>query len=300
MDIIQEKYNTQWFKDRAFRHLKKIEDGVWDLSDSLLLYTSSGPEIYEELQETNSPYFNLVTKPERDYLVLIAKNIADILPDNFEYIDLGPGTEHKEQFLFDELKKKNRRFVYTPVDISDQYLDLAESHARNQGIEVKKIKSSFEELPDLIGKQNIPRFVSIGLTFSNYYPQEILGLLRKIAGDGGYIFINSQIRDRVDMDELQKVYQNDAEHLADEKVKFIGLNPDTDISPRLADQGFHVWTTILKNNEALEKVGVRVGDKIMVFQSLRYTKESLENELKNLNHQIFDVGSSFIASIIKT
>jgi len=30
-----------------------------------------------------------------------------------------------------------------PVDISDQYLDLAESHAKSQNIEVKKTKSSF-------------------------------------------------------------------------------------------------------------------------------------------------------------
>jgi len=152
----------------------------------------------------------------------------------------------------------------------------------------------------MLGVNTIPRFVSIGLTFSNYEPQEILNLIKNIAGDDSYIFINSQIRDRVDMDELQKVYQDDAEHLADEKVKFIGLNPDTDISPRMADQGFHVWTTILKTNDQLDKIGMRVGDKMMVFQSLRYTKDSLENELKNFKHQTFDVNSSFIASLIKT
>jgi hypothetical protein len=300
MDTISEKYNPEWFKERAFKYLKKIGGRVWDYSDSLLLYTSSGSEIYEELQETDSLYYNLVTKPEREYMAAIAINIADMLPENFEYIDLGPGTEHKEQFLFDELKKQNKKFVYMPVDISDQYLDLAEVHAKSQNIEVKKIKSSFEELPELLGVNTKPRFVSIGLTFSNYEPQEILNLLKQIAGDGSYIFINSQIRDRVDMDELQKVYQDDAEHLADEKVKFIGLNPDTDISLRMADQGFRIWTTILKTNPELEKVGVREGDKMMVFQSLRYTKEDLENELKNFNHQLFDINSSFIASLIKT
>lgn len=300
MDIREEKYNAQWFKERAFKYFKKIEDGIWDYSDSLLLYTQSGAEIYEELQETDSPYYNLVTKPEREYLEVIAKNIADILPDNFEYIDLGPGTEHKEQFLFNELKKRNKKFIYYPVDISDQYLDLAEARARNQNIEVRKVKSSFEELPEVLGKHNLPRFISIGLTFSNYQPKEILNLLKKIAGDNSYIFLNSQMRDRVDMNELQKVYQDDAVHLVDEKVKLIGLDPDTDISPRIADQGFHVWTKVIKNNSELEKLGVRVGDKIMVFQSLRYTKESLEEELKSLNYQILDAGSSFIASLIET
>ena len=38
----------------------------------------------------------------------------------------------------------------------------------------------------------------------------------------------------------------------------------------------------------------------MVFQSLRYTKESLETELQDFDHELFDAGSSFIASVIKT
>lgn len=273
---------------------------MWDYSDSLLLYTSSGSEVYESLQQINTPYFRLVTKPEHEYLQLIAKDIADMLPDNFDYVDLGPGTEHKEQFLFDELKKQNKIFTYVPVDISDHFLNLAESHASGQGIEVRKIKASFEELPQVLGKPIRPRFASLGLTFSNYTPQEIIALLKDIAGENGCIFINAQMRDRVDMNELLTVYQDDAEHLADEKVQLLGLNPDTDISRRVADDGFRVWCTVLHDNETLQEAGVSKGDKLMVFESLRYTKESLELELRNSTHTSLDVGSSFIASLIKT
>ena len=39
---------------------------------------------------------------------------------------------------------------------------------------------------------------------------------------------------------------------------------------------------------------------LIVFQSLRYTKESIEAELKSLEHKSFDVGTSFIASVIKS
>lgn len=295
-----EKYNHEWFKNRAFKSLYKISDGVWDYSDSLLLYISSGAEVYEQLQETDTPYFKLVTKPEHEYLRLIAKNVADLLPDNFEYIDLGPGTEHKEQFLFDELKKQGKSFVYVPVDISDHFLDSAESHASTQGISVRRMKASFEELRIQLGEPTTPRFVSIGLTFSNYAPQEILKLLKDIAGKNGYAFINAQMRDRVDMVELQKVYQDDAVNLVDDKVRLIGLDPVQDITPRIADEGFRVSCFILRTNKVLEEIGIREGDKLIVFQSLRYTKDSLENELSDFNHESFDTGSSFIGTIIKT
>lgn len=300
MENSQEKYNQEWFKDRAFKSLKKIGDGIWDFSDSLLIYIGSGDQVYEQLQEEDTTYFKLVTKPEHEYLKSIAKNIADTLPNNFEYIDLGPGTEHKEQFLFDELKKQKKTFTYVPVDISNHFLDMAESHATAQGIPVRKVKASFEELPEVLGEVTIPRFVSLGLTFSNYAPQEILKLLTEIAGPNGFVFINAQMRNRVDMVELQKVYQEDAVRLVDDKVRLIGLDPFTDISPRIADDGFRVWCEIINSNSSLEGVGIQSGDKLMVFQSLRYTKESLESELTKFNHESFDIGGSFIGTIIKT
>ncbi len=295
-----EKYNQEWFKERAFKSLKKLNNGIWDFSDSLLIYIGSGDQVYEQLQEEDTSYFKLVTKPEHEYLQLIAKNIADMLPSNFEYIDLGPGTEHKEQFLFDELKKQNKSFTYVPVDISDHFLEMAESHATSQGIPVRKVKASFEELPEVLGEPVVPRFVSIGLTFSNYAPQEIIELLTKIAGSNGYAFINAQMRDRVDMDELQKVYQEDVVKLVDDKVQLIGLDPIQDITPRLMDDGFRLSCFILRSNKELEDLGINSGDKMIVFQSLRYTKESLESELANYAHESFDMGSSFIGTIIKT
>ena len=137
------KYDNEWFKKRAFRSLSIITPHVWDYSDSLLLYLSSGVEQYESLQKTDTPYFKLVTKPESEYLQSIAKSVVDLLPNKFEYIDLGPGTEHKEQFFFDELKRQGKDFTYIPVDISEYYLKLAERHAINQGIKVKPANASF-------------------------------------------------------------------------------------------------------------------------------------------------------------
>jgi len=108
MNSENSKYDTEWFKKRAFDSLVPLAPHVWDYSDSLLLYISSGVEKYESLQEEDTPYFRLVTKPEREYLQSIAKDACEMLPNGFDYIDLGPGTEHKEQFFLMNLRNKGR------------------------------------------------------------------------------------------------------------------------------------------------------------------------------------------------
>ncbi len=296
------KYNTTWFKNRAFKSIHPITPHTWDYSDSLLLYISSGVEIYESLQETNTQYFKLITQPERDYLQSIAKNVVELLPQRFEYIDLGPGTEHKEQFFFDELKRQGKEFTYIPVDISEHYLTLAEKYAKDQGVPVKTIQSSFEEVAEILGAGSVPRFVNIGLTFSNYKPQIILDLMKNIAGKDGYVFINSQMRDRVDMVALEKVYAEDALTLADEKIKLLDLNPDTDVTQREANDKIEVWSSIINPTPRLKEMGIDVGDKMLLFQSLRYVPEQLETELKKASekYRLFDTGESFIAVLINT
>lgn len=292
-------YTQEWFRERASSSLKKIQDGVWDYSDSLLIYVSSGVEVYESLQEENTPYHQLVTKPEHSYLKTIAEQVAERLPDSFDYIDLGPGTEHKEQYFFDAFTSKGKQFTYVPVDISEYYLNIARKHAEHQGIPCDPVQSSFDELPVRLGTVSRPRFVSLGMTFSNYEPQVIIELLKNIAGAGGTSFIVAQMRDRIDMDALQQIYQEDVSHVIDDKLRLLGFDPDADVTPRIADEGIRAWTTVLRSNPVLEKMGVRAQDKLLVFQSLRYTKSSLEESLKDTQYQIFDIGSSFIGALVQ-
>lgn len=296
MDI----YDESWFKERAKNCIQKIEEGVWDYSDSLLLYTASGSEEYENMQQADTPYNKLVTKPERDYLQKIAKDIAETLPDYFEYIDLGPGTEHKEQFLFDELKKQGKTFVYVPVDIDNHFLSKAKEHAESQGIEVKPMKCSFEELPEKLGETDIPRFASLGLTFSNYNPEEALSMLESIVGKNGYYFFDCHMRERTDMNELRRVYMEDAKGIVFSKAQLIGLDTDTDMSAPEVDYGFRVWSTVLRSNEILESLGISVGDKMLTFQSLRYTPSEIVELLGGRNYVALDTSEPFVGYIIST
>ncbi|MFZ2151614.1 MAG: L-histidine N(alpha)-methyltransferase [Minisyncoccia bacterium] len=297
-----EKYNHAWFVERAMGSVHKIADNTWDYSDSLLLYMPSGVVEYEAVQNTDTPYHRLVTAPEHEYLQQVASDIVSELPDVFDYIDLGPGAEHKEQFFFDACKAQGKTFTYFPVDISEHFLNLAQTYAEAQNIETKTLKGSFEELPDVLGVSQKPRFVSLGLTFSNYNPAHITNLLKQIAGKNGFIFINAQMRDRTDMLQLRAIYEQAVSPLCLDKLQLLGLTIDKHVSVPFVDENNQAWCYVLEMSTQLEQLGIKKGDKILLFQSLRYTPETLETNIKEseATYKMYDIGSSFIASLIKT
>ncbi|PIR85043.1 hypothetical protein COU15_02615 [Candidatus Kaiserbacteria bacterium CG10_big_fil_rev_8_21_14_0_10_45_20] len=298
----KEKYSLGWFEERAFSSLKKVSDGIFDYSDSLLLYIPGSDEEYEKVQHEGNPYHEIVTAPEREYLERIAKDIVARLPDNFEYIDLGPGSEHKEQFLFDQLAEQGKKCVYRPVDISEKFLDMAASHAEKQNITAEPIRASFEDLPDVLNKSDLPRFVSLGLTYSNYKPQEILELLADIADSDGYVFINSQIRERVDIKRLAEIYGKDVVSIATAKLKLLGLDAEVDVEDLHANEGVEMWCTVKKVTSRLAEIGLKVGDKILLFQSLRPSLEKLKRDLDRAgfsDYTMFDTEESFVGVLLE-
>ncbi|NTU99207.1 L-histidine N(alpha)-methyltransferase [Candidatus Falkowbacteria bacterium] len=300
MKVVEEKYDQAWFKKRAFESLQRIDANSWDYSDSLLLYSEQGQEAYESAQ-VGGEYYDLVTLPEHEHLKAIAKQVVASLPDNFVYIDLGPGTEGKEAYFFNELKGQGKSFVYTPVDISDYFLGIAVDHAKEKGVAVKPIKKSFEELPDSIKAAESPRFVSLlGLTFSNYKSPKIISLLAEIAGKGGYILIDVQVRDRIDIQAVQEAYQKYMPPACDSKIRLLDLDPEKDVSPRTADASVSIWCSILNPNTSLKEKGIKADDKLLLFQSLRPTREDFEKELKGFDYQLLDEGGGFISALIKT
>jgi len=301
-DLSGERYPLAWFKKRALNSFVQIDDHTWDYSDSLLLYIPGTEKEYEAMQEIDTTYHEMVTKPERTYLEHIAPEVADELPEHFDYIDLGPGTEHKEQFVFDAAKTKGKTFIYTPVDISERFLKLSSEYATQQGLEVHPQQVPFEELASLLGPVMAQRFVSLGLTYSNYNPAYILSLLRQTAGAGGSFFINAQIRDRVDMEKIRKTYGEDMYSITNSKLELLGLDAKADVESVETDDSIRSWCTLKRSTPELEARGIMPGARLLMFQSLRYTKDALE---KNLglhcpDYTLFDTGETFIGALIKT
>ena len=298
----KEMYSLDWFEERAFSSLRKISDGVFDYSDSLLLYIPGSDEEYEKIQYEGNPYHEMITAPERKYLQQIMKDVVARLPENFEYIDLGPGSEHKEQYAFDQILEQKKKCVYRPVDISEKFLTKAAEYAEKQGISTEPVQASFEELPNVLQKSKVPRFVSLGLTYSNYDPQEILKLLTDIAGSNGYVFIGAQIRERIDVKRLVEIYAKDVLSIATAKLKLLGLDAKVDIEDLHTDEGIQMWCTLKKVTPRLAEMGLKIGDRILLFQSLRPSMEKLKQDLDEAsfsNYTMFDVGESFVDVLLE-
>lgn len=298
----KEMYSLDWFKERAFSSLKKISDGVFDYSDSLLLYIPGSDEEYEKIQYEGNPYHEMITAPERKYLQKIMKDVVARLPENFEYIDLGPGSEHKEQYVFDQILEQGKKCVYRPVDISEKFLNKAVEYAEKQGISTKPVRASFEELPNILQKSKAPRFVSLGLTYSNYDPREILKLLADIAGSNGYVFIGAQIRERIDVKRLVEIYAKDVLSIATAKLKLLGLDAKVDVEDLHTDEGIQMWCTLKKVTPRLAEIGLKIGDRILLFQSLRPSMEKLKQDLGGAsfsNYVMFDIGESFVDVLLE-
>ena len=296
----EREYNEAWFKRRAIESIKPKGEGAWDFSDSLLLYQPKGAHEYETMQAEGTAYSELVTKPEREYLESIAVEVAAQLPDGFSYIDLGPGTEHKEQYLFDALREEGKEFEYVPVDINEYFLSLADKHAAGQGIATRPVQASFEELAAKLGPVEKPRFVSLGLTFSNYDPAELFELLKPIAGRGGMIFVDAHMRDRTDMQKLRDVYDVDAQGITMSKFELVDMDATKDVEDILTDERIEVWCKAKSPSPALKEKGIKVGDRLLIFRSLRYTKNEFENVLKKSfkKYVVLDTSTPFVGALL--
>ena len=169
---------------------------------------------------------------------------------------------------------------------------------KTKNLKADPLLCSFEELPDILTKGDAPRFVSLGLTVINYHPDEILPLMKKIAGEDGYVFVNIQVRERLDMEELRKCYVDFAEGFFNQKMKLIGIAPeDIQIIP---DDKITMSGVLKKSNPIVEKKDVRVGDKIIVSRSLRHTEEYFTQQVVKYfrNYRKFDTGDSYIGYLL--
>ncbi len=293
-------YPLEWFKTRAINSIKPMHSGSWDFSDSLLLYAPKAIAIYEEIQKDGMPYYDLITKPETEFISKTADEIARELPATSYYIDLGPGTEHKERFFFQSLQAHSKSFIYFPVDISRHILDGAEAFAHTFNITTNPILAPFEECGRYLPNDGTYRFVSLGLTFINYHMKDILNLLRNIIGVRGSCFITAHVRERVDIEKIKKLYVQDVQSIIEPKMHLLGLNPH-DISNIQVNDKIEIWWTIKNPTPELTQKGIKNGDRILVLQSLRYSLDELKNEVPKVfkNYQLIDIGSSFVGFLLK-
>lgn len=295
--------SPEWFERRARDSLRPLGDGRFDFSDSALLYSPTGATGYESAQKADSsPYRKLITEPEIQQLRAIAPSIVSRLPSRFEFVDLGPGTARKENFFFEAAHEQNKRICYRPVDISQTFLDSATRNARARGIFTQPAHASFEDFAQESGGLEKSRFVSIGATFSNSQPEDILPLLEKMTqrvAHTGHFFINTQSRDRVNMDEVVAAYESLTDSLVAPKLRLLGLDPRLDVEASWVTPGIEIWCRLKNSTAELERRGIGAGSELLLLRSLRYSQAELHAALAGKNYELFDCGSSFVGALIR-
>ena len=293
--------SQEWFQREAIRSIKRRPDGIWDYSSSSLLYTTGGSDSYEAIQKDDSAgsYKNIVTTTETKLIELIAPKIVKSLPDTFNYIDFGPGTEHKEKYFFDAIKENGKKALYVPVDISKHMLDAANQYAIQQGFQTHPIHQTFEDVVSEIDAINDEyRFVSLGLTFANYEPEKILDILRQVITGNGSVFITAHLRDRIDIESLRKMYEETVQDIIANKIKLLGLDSEVDVHEITVTDAVELYCTVKNTNEIVKDLGMSVGDKILLFRSYRYTLDELKNILENFDVSYYDEGMEFVGCVI--
>lgn len=140
----------------------------------------------------NAAYSAVFHNPTRD---LIAKNVSRIvkgLRTPIHIIDLGPGYPDKTFPLLEKLDTRN--CVYIPVDIGKRFLKVAVDAIKKYHIKSLPQHVLFEDMPKFLTAKyfknaSVRRLVVLGLTFMNYRPTVIVGLLRKMMRPGDVLVV---------------------------------------------------------------------------------------------------------------
>lgn len=301
--IVLEYGTTEWFKERANKKLVKVGEGMWDFSDSALFWTDEVVKQYEEAQTTDGDgYKKHITNAETVYLKKIIPDLVSCLPPKINYVDMGPGTENKQDYVIHEIIREGKSLMYTPVDINKCMVDAASSHVSKEGIATTPVQSSFEDMEQFIGDKVTPRFLSLGLTFLNFKIDDILTILKKSLNSDGVAFINTQPREKIkDFKELVKAYSGEnIQKIYNSKLRLIGLEINEYMGVIEVTDEVKIYYRVRKPSEHAKSLGICEGDKIFVFQSIRYPTEFLKTRLESeFVCTYFDTEDDYLAVLLK-
>lgn len=171
-----------------------------ELPDYLLYTGTYGAQNWLKLNESET--FPVA----RQLKVLLEKNIASIVrfvPTGMSLVSVGVGSGDKEKILLEELIKKNITenptsdsvsIRYYPIDISNQFVDIALEKVSGLTVEKQGIVGFIEEMPFFKRYWRLPvLFCILGNTFCNYDPEFILKLVYENLEQGDLFLLDANL-----------------------------------------------------------------------------------------------------------
>ncbi len=153
-----------------------------------LYQTTEQSRAYEAATNENISYQKNLDQPISNLITGNIESLCKDLDKKIYFIDLGPGYPSKSLTLIDTMKNLGHKITYFPVDVSPFFLKRATSVVGSRDIHCIPLSERFENLslvldPKLF-KQDGKRFIFLGLTFNNFEPNYIVGILSQLANKG--------------------------------------------------------------------------------------------------------------------
>lgn len=226
----------------------EIKKGLTDFPKHLsskFIYDENGDKIFQEIMDMPSYYltnceYETLQRNRRQIVELFAKNSNSI-----NLIELGAGDGKKTKLLLEELYNCNTNFKYTPIDISQNALDLLHSSLIKEypNIEVDPFQGTYIESLKRIGntgdEKNIILF--LGSNIGNLlHEQAILFLqeLEKTMKDEDMIFLGCD--QKKDPQTILDAY-NDPEGITEAFNKNILARINTELEGNFDLDKFKHW-----------------------------------------------------------
>ncbi len=218
--------------------------------------------------------------PARD---LIENNTSDIvadLPPPILLLDLGPGYPDKSLPIISYLADSHISCRYCPVDISSRFLQVAVDAMKPFAVPVSSFHCLFEELPERLSTNPIvasehTRLVLLGLTFMNFEPHSILGLIRRLLRPHDAFLVAASLR-QGETDDLLSPYRTEtARRFNFFPLSLVGLEPEhMDYFVRFSGGRIEMGFTIGQETR-LEEMVLERDTEFLTAVSYRYTRDEL-------------------------
>jgi len=294
------QFNDLIFKELIRRGYSLDEKTrVWNIADSKLWYlTPEQAQAYLDMVSTED-YKKKVGPKE---LSLLHERLSDIIEEvgakPVNIIDLGCGNGKKALMFLKEMKNRNLKTKYCPIDISGHMVKQAIKEIEDVGeikdSEIIKVQwniSDFENLQNVVPllkkdeyKTNF--FLLLGNTLGNFETHELLYSVRNSMRDGDLILIGNGLNNHKMEEDIVKSCRENP--MRDEFfsliLRLVGFKKNQiEYGVRFSNDRLETFYTILSDATISfqdRKIEFKKGDQVIVGFTYHYEKEEFMSYLK--------------------
>ncbi len=169
------------------------------------LYDHRGSLLFEDICALDEYY---PTRAEREILETRADEIASLLPENAEIVELGSGNARKTTLLIESFLRKNGRLSYNPIDISRKMIEGSSISLlkRYPDLEIQAIAGDYGDGLELMrtSGEGVKLILWLGSSVGNLDREEAAEFLSDVRGHMG---ANDRLLIGIDLRKSKKVLE---------------------------------------------------------------------------------------------